>query len=230
MYGPHGRRVSIGLPVKRSKFGNVQCQVINANTFIKKPVMTTLILGLVIFLGTHSVRIFADDWRTAQRARYGEQKWKLGYSLISLIGFGMIIWGFGMARHDTPILWHPPTAMRHIAALLTLISFVLLAAAYIPRNSIKARLHHPMVLGVTVWAFAHLLANGSLADLILFGSFLVWAKLSYLAARKRDRMAGTQYPSGTLGGTIATFVAGGVAWVLFAFWLHGWLIGVRPFS
>ncbi|RJG00508.1 NnrU family protein [Noviherbaspirillum sedimenti] len=190
--------------------------------------MATLILGLVTFLGMHSVRIFADDWRTAQRARYGEKAWKLGYTLISLVGFGLIIWGFGMARNDPLVLWSPPVAMRHIASLLTLISFVLLAATYVPRNGIKARLHHPMVLGVTVWAFAHLLANGTLADVILFGSFLVWAKLSYLAARKRDRMAGTRYPAGTMGGTIAAVAAGGVAWMLFAFWLHGLLIGVNP--
>lgn len=191
--------------------------------------MTILILGLVIFLGTHSVRIFADDWRTAQRARHGEKTWKLGYSLISLIGFGLIIWGYGMARHDPFVLWNPPLAMRHIAALLTLIAFILLAATYVPRNAIKARLHHPMVLGVTVWSFGHLLANGTLADVILFGSFLVWAKLSYLAARKRDRIAGKQYPSGSIGGTIASVAAGIVAWILFAFWLHGLLIGVNPF-
>lgn len=191
--------------------------------------MTILILGLVIFLGTHSVRIFANDWRTAQLAKHGEKVWKLGYTLLSLVGFGLIIWGYGMARSDPMVLWNPPLAMRHIAALLTLVSFILLAATYVPRNGIKARLHHPMVLGVTVWAFAHLLANGALADVILFGSFLVWAKLSYLAARKRDRVAGTQYPSGTMGGTIAAVAAGAVVWSLFAFSLHGLLIGVNPF-
>lgn len=120
--------------------------------------------------------------------------------------------------------------MRHVAALLTLISFVLLAAAYVPRNSVKARLHHPMILGVKVWAFAHLLANGTLADLILFGSFLVWAIFSFIAARKRDRAARTQYPAGTMSGTIAVVVVGAAAWVLFAFWLHGRLIGVQPFA
>ncbi|QAU32952.1 NnrU family protein [Janthinobacterium sp. 17J80-10] len=191
--------------------------------------MTSLILGLAIFLGTHSVRIFADDWRTAQRARYGDKLWKLGYTVLSLIGFALIIWGFGMARGVAPVLWHPPVAMRHIASLLTLISFILLAATYVPRNSIKARFHHPMVLGVTVWAFAHLLANGSGADLLLFGSFLVWANLSYLAARSRDRLAGTRYPSGTMGGTLAAVVAGTAAWLVFAFWLHRALIGVSPF-
>ena len=95
------------------------------------------------------------------------------------------------------VLWLPPVAMRHIAALLTLVAFILLVAAYVPRNGIKARLHHPMVIGVKVWAFAHLLANGNLADVVLFGAFLVWAALSFRAARGRDRVAGTVYPTGS---------------------------------
>ncbi|HEY9281123.1 MAG TPA: NnrU family protein [Eoetvoesiella sp.] len=192
--------------------------------------MIILILGLVIFLGTHSIRIFAEDWRVAQRKRYGEGPWKLAYSLVSIIGFVLIVWGFAMARYEPIVLWSAPAAMRHIAALLTAISFVFLVAAYVPRNSIKAGLHHPMILGVKVWAFAHLLANGTLADLILFGSFLVWAVFSYIAARKRDRLANTQYPAGTIRGTVVTVVVGIVAWAVFAFWLHGVLIGVQPFA
>ena len=118
--------------------------------------------------------------------------------------------------------------MRHLAALLTLVAFVLLAATYVPRNAIKARLHHPMVLSVKVWALAHLLANGNLAHMILFGTFLVWAALSFRAARARDRAAGTVYPAGTAAGTGITVVVGVAAWALFAFWAHGALIGIRP--
>lgn len=192
--------------------------------------MTILILGLVIFLGIHSIRIFADHWRTVQIARFGEGPWKIGYTLASITGLVLIIWGFGLARQEPIFVWTPPIAMRHIAALLTAISFILIAAAYAPPNSIKSRVHHPMVLGVKVWALAHLLANGTLADVILFGSFLVWAVFSYKAARQRDRAANTQYPAGTLGGMIAATVAGLAIWALFAFWLHGLLIGVRPFG
>ena len=192
--------------------------------------MTVLILGLIIFLGAHSTRIVADGWRTAQLKRLGEGAWKGIYSLISLAGFGLIVWGFSLARQQPVVLWTPPVAMRHVAALLTLIAFVLLAAAYVPRNAIKARLHHPMVLAVKTWAFAHLLANGTLADLLLFGAFLAWAVVCYIAERKRDRAALTQYPAGTAGGTAATVAVGIAAWVLFAFWLHGLLIGVRPFG
>jgi uncharacterized membrane protein len=192
--------------------------------------MTILILGLVVFLGVHSTRIVADDWRAAQLKRLGAGAWKGIYSLLSLAGFGLIIWGFGLARQEPVVLWMPPAAIRHVAGLLTLIAFVLLAAAYVPRNAIKSNVHHPMVLAVKVWAFAHLLANGKLADLVLFGAFLAWAVVCFIAARKRDRAAGTQYPAGTPGGTAIAVVAGVVAWAGFAFWLHAALIGARPFG
>ncbi|MHB8666675.1 MAG: NnrU family protein [Burkholderiales bacterium] len=192
--------------------------------------MMVLILGLIVFLGVHSTRIVADGWRTAQVKRLGAGAWKGMYSLASLAGFGLIVWGFGLARQQQFMLWTPPVAMRHVAALLTLIAFVLLAAAYVPRNSIKARLHHPMVLAVKTWAFAHLLANGGLADVLLFGAFLAWAVVCYIAEKKRDRAAATQYPAGSAGATAATVVVGAAAWALFAFWLHGVLIGVRPFG
>ena len=190
--------------------------------------MLVLLLGLLVFLGVHSVRIVADGWRTATIARVGERPWKAVYALLSIIGFVLIVWGFGLARQQPVQLWMPPRGMRHLAALLTLIAFVLLAATYVPRNAIKARLHHPMVLAVKVWALAHLLANGNLAHVILFGSFLVWAVLSFRAARARDRAAGTMYASGTTGGTLATVVVGVAGWALFAFWAHGALIGIRP--
>ena len=106
----------------------------------------------------------------------------------------------------------------------------LLAAAYVPGNGIKARVHHPMVLGVKVWALAHLLANHTLADLLLFGGFLVWAVLCFRAARQRDRAAGTVYPPGSLPMTLVTVVAGTAAWAGFSFWAHAAWIGVRPFG
>ena len=192
--------------------------------------MTTLILGLLAFLCVHSVRIFAGNWRDAQRKRLGEGVWKGIFSVFALAGFALIVWGYGLARQQPVLLWAPPSGMRHLAGLLTLIAFVLLAAAYVPRNSIKSRLHHPMILGVKTWAFAHLLANGTLADLLLFGAFLAWAIADFISARKRDRAAGTQYPPGTPARTAATVVAGVAAWAVFAFWLHGALIGVRPFG
>lgn len=192
--------------------------------------MAILIFGLVVFLGVHSVRIVADDWRSAQIAQRGERSWKLAYTVASLAGFALLLWGFGLARNDAPVLWNPPVALRHLSSLLTLAAFVLLAATYVPRNGFKARLHHPMVIGVALWALAHLLANRSLADLLLFGSFLVWSLASLVAARRRDRAAGTRYPAGTMAGTLGAIVAGVVAWAAFAFWLHQLWLGVRPFG
>jgi uncharacterized membrane protein len=192
--------------------------------------MITLVAGLVVFLGAHSVRVFADDWRTARIASMGEQRWKLVYSLVSIAGFALIVYGYGQARHAPVVLYTPPVWTRHLAALLTLPAFVLLAAAYVRGTRIKARVGHPMVLGVKVWAFAHLLANGTLADVILFGAFLAWAVVDYLAARRRDRVAGVTYASGPISRDLIAVGAGGLAWAIFGFVLHGPLIGVRPFA
>ena len=190
--------------------------------------MVMLLLGLVLFLGVHSTRIVANGWRSEMIGRFGEMPWKAAYAVLSIAGFVLIVWGFGLARQQPMQLWMPPRGMRHLASLLTLIAFVLLAATYVPRNAIKARLHHPMVLAVKVWALAHLLANGNLAHMILFGTFLVWAALSFRAARTRDRAAGTVYAAGTTAGTVTTVLVGTLGWALFAFWAHGALIGVRP--
>jgi uncharacterized membrane protein len=192
--------------------------------------MLVLIFGLLIFLGVHSVRIVAENQRTALMARLGEGGWKGLYSLLSLLGFALIVWGFSLAREQPQWLWMPPGWSRHLAAPLTLLSFVLFVGAYVPGNSIRARLRHPMLLGVKVWALAHLLANGKLADVLLFGSFLLWAILCFRAARQRDRAAQIAYPPGRLAPTLLTVVVGVLAWLGFAFWAHGAWIGVRPFG
>jgi uncharacterized membrane protein len=192
--------------------------------------MAILVLGLLIFLGTHSIRIFAEGWRDRQRARLGEHKWKGLFSLVSAVGLGLIVWGFGRARYEPVVLWTSPMWTRHLAGLLVLVAFVLVAAAYVPRNHLKAKFHHPMVAGVKSWALAHLLANGTLADVVLFGSFLVWAVLDFRASRRRDRREAIVYRPGSLAGDAAAFVAGAVGWVVFAFWGHEYFIGVRPFG
>jgi uncharacterized membrane protein len=192
--------------------------------------MFYLLAGLVLFLGVHSVRIFAEDWRGQTRERIGENAWKGLYSLASLLGFALLVWGFGVAREQPFVLWTPPLGMRHLASLLTWLAFVLLAATYVPGNGIKSRLHHPMVLAVKVWALAHLLANGMLAHVVLFGAFLVWAILDFRSSRQRDRKAQITYPGGKMLATVLTVLIGTAAWALFAFWLHGLLIGIRPFG
>jgi uncharacterized membrane protein len=190
--------------------------------------MIYLVAGLVLFLGVHSTRVFANDWRSKTLASIGEKPFKGVYALLSIAGFVLLVWGYGQARQQGVMLWNPPVAMRHIAALLVLIAFVLLAAAQVPGNKIKAKLHHPMVLGTKVWAFAHLLANGSLADVVLFGSFLAWSVLLFAASRRRDRREQTVYAPGTTGATLLAVALGVVSWAVFAFWLHRVLIGVSP--
>lgn len=190
--------------------------------------MELMVAGLVVFLGVHSIRVFAEPVRVQWVARLGEKPWKGLYSLASLAGFALLVYGYGLARQAPLVLWTPPRGMAHLAALLTLVAFVLLVAAYVPGNGLKARVHHPMVLGVKVWALAHLLSNGTLADAVLFGAFLVWSVLLFRASRLRDRTQGTVYPPGRLSATWITLVVGVAAWLVFAFWAHARLIGVSP--
>ena len=190
--------------------------------------MALLLLGLVLFLGTHSVRIVANPWRAQRILHLGEQRWKGVYSLASIIGFVVLIYGYGLARQTPVALWMPPVWTRHLAALLTIPAFILLAAAYVPGTRIKVKVGHPMVLGTKTWAVAHLLANGTLHDVVLFGAFLAWAVLDYISLRRRDRIAGTVYVKGPIARDVAAVIAGLIAWAVFALWLHGWLIGVRP--
>ena len=207
--------------------------------------MTQLILGLILFLGAHSVRIWADGWRNQTIEAYGEKAFKGVYALVSILGFYLLVVGYGEARLQTVALWNPPIFTKHISMLLMLLSSILLMATYIPRNHFKMRLGHPMVLSVKVWALSHLLANGNLADLVLFGSFLIWAVLNFRSARARDRAlllhlnitedaAGeplaetesTNQPK--LPSTIITLVSGIATWALITFVLHAKVVGVSP--
>ncbi len=192
--------------------------------------MSILVLGLLIFLGIHSLRIVADGWRTRMISRVGANGWKGLFALASIVGFVLIVWGFGLARQQPVLLYAPPLWLKHLNALFTLVAFVLVVAAYVPRNHAKAAIGHPMLAAVKVWAFGHLLATGFVHDVVLFGAFLVWAMVDLVASRRRDRLAGTIYPAGTLTGDALTLVIGIGAWVVFALWLHARWIGVNPFG
>jgi uncharacterized membrane protein len=192
--------------------------------------MFLLILGLVIFLGAHSVRIFAADWRGRQIGRLGAQGWKGIYSLVSLVGFVVMIVGFGQARANPDLLYAPPVWLRRLNILFTLTAFILVTAAYVPGNHLKQKIGHPMLAGVKAWALGHLLSIGMLRDVILFGAFLIWAIIDFATSRRRDRVAGTTYPAGTLRGDVLSIVIGVIAWAIVAFWLHQLLIGLDPFA
>ena len=192
--------------------------------------MLVLIAGLILFLGLHSLRIFAYNWRAAQIARMGNLTWRGLYSVVSLVGLALIVWGFSMARQSPDVIWSPPLWTRHLAALLVLVSFILITAAYVPGNRFKAKIGHPMVAGVKIWALAHLLANGTLNDIVLFGAFLIWSIVLFAVSRRRDRAAGVTYPVLGVGRTVITVIIGALAWAFFVHFGHRWLIGVSPFA
>lgn len=190
--------------------------------------MAFLICGLVLFLGCHSLRVGPASFRDALVQRFGAGGFKGLYSLVSLIGFALIIWGYALARSSPIMVWLPPVATRHIAVLLMLPALILMVATYIPRNVLKAKLHHPMVLSVKVWALAHLISNGNLADIVLFGSFLIWAVLSFRAARQRDRANPTEATPSKPLSLILTLVLGTGAWAALIMGGHQLLFGVSP--
>ena len=190
--------------------------------------MATLIIGLVVFLGLHSTRIFADEARAKAIARLGEGPWKGIYSLLSLIGLALIVWGFAQARWNAAVLWAPPVFIRHIAIALMLVSLILLGGYLFKKSHIAVAVHHPMVWSVAVWSAAHLFANGSAADLALFGAFLVWAAADLVAAYGRDQRAAIIYPSPEWRGTVGAVVLGVVLWAVLLGGLHLWLFGVSP--
>ena len=192
--------------------------------------MTALVIGLVLFLGLHSTRMVADGARSRFIAQRGQNAWRGLYSLGSAIGLVLIVWGYSLTLRQPVVLWSPPAWMRPLASVLMLASIVLIVAAYVPRNHLKARLGHPMVAGVKVWAFAHLITTRTLADVLLFGAFLLWAVLSYRSLRARDRATGRQPAAGQAVPTLIAVVVGAALWFVFGFWLHGWLIGIRPFA
>jgi uncharacterized membrane protein len=188
--------------------------------------MTLLILGLVLFLGVHSVSIFAVGWRDAQVAQRGEGAWKGLYSVVSLIGFVLMVYGYGLARQTPVVLYSPPAAMRHIALLLLLPVFPLLLSSGLP-GRIKATAKHPMLLAVKLWATAHLLANGSLADVVLFGAFLAWAVADRISVKRRPIRPVPSAPARAINDVIVV-VVGVALYVAFLLWGHTWLIGVSP--
>jgi uncharacterized membrane protein len=192
--------------------------------------MTALIVGLIVFIGLHSVRIVADDCRTRLIEKVGRNAYRGMYGALSLLGLVLIVAGYGAARAAPVILWQPPMWLIHLAILLTIPAFVFIAASVLPGTRIRSRVGHPLLLGVKAWAIAHLMANGSFADVVLFGAFLLWSVAAYASARRRDRKAATVYPVGSPWRDVIVVIGGLVAWVVFAIWLHPLLIGVAPLS
>jgi uncharacterized membrane protein len=192
--------------------------------------MLYLIAGLLLFITNHSIRLAAPRWRQHCIDQYGANTWKVLYSLFSLAGLCLIVLGYGESRDNPVFLWNPPVATRHIAILFSWMAFMLLAAASIKDNHFKARLGHPMYAGIKIWAFAHLISNGRLGDVVLFGAFMLWAVAGFSLSRRRDRHEGLSHPPGQLARSVLTVMAGTVAWALITVWLHRLVIGVPPLA
>jgi len=190
--------------------------------------VTLLVLGLIVFLGTHAFSMFRTP-RAELIARFGEGPFKGIYSLLSLVGIVLICVGFSRYRAAGYIpVWDPPVWTRHLALLLVLVAFVFLAAAYLP-GRIKRRLKHPMIAAVKIWAIAHLLANGDLGSILLFGSLLAWAVLARISANRRDEAAQHGAPVASRHETrndVLAVAVGTIAYGIFVTWLHPLLIGV----
>lgn len=188
--------------------------------------MTLLIIGLVLFLGGHSVSIINNTWRDRMAARLGIFPWQGLYSLMAIAGLVLIIHGYGLARENPVILYQSPVWLRHIALLLLVFVFPLLFAAYLP-GRIQTATKHPMLAATKIWAFAHLLVNGSLADIILFGSFLAWAVVDRISLKRRTPLPVRGAPPSRCNDALAIILGLGL-YLLFIFWLHAWLFGVSP--
>jgi uncharacterized membrane protein len=189
--------------------------------------MIYLVLGLVLFLGVHSISIIAPAWRDRIAARLGNA-WRGIYSLISVAGFIVIVLGYGIARRNPVLLYAPPAWTHYITAVLMLPVFILFLAAYLP-GRIKGNLKHPMLVSIMLWAAAHLIATGMLANVLLFGGFLAWAVADGISFRWRTQRSIPMAPSMKLNDGIAV-VGGLAAYFVFEHWLHVRWIGVQPLA
>lgn len=189
--------------------------------------MGFLVLGLALFLGVHSVGIFAPAWRDATAARLGDATWKAAFTLVSVIGFVLLVRGYGLARLVPQVLYVTPAWTRHVAALLMLPVFPLLLAAYLP-GRIKAAVGHPMLVATMLWALAHLLANGLLSDVLLFGGFLAWAVADRYAVGQRAIQRRIPGSPPSRWNDVVAVVVGLALYAAFAFRAHLWLFGVAP--
>ncbi|AEG07863.1 NnrU family protein (plasmid) [Sinorhizobium meliloti WSM1022] len=191
--------------------------------------MAILVLGIIIFLGMHLVRVVAPGFRAGIIDSRGKGTWMGLYTIVSLVGLCLIIYGFGQARGETGMLYDPPIFLRHIALLLMLVAFIVLAAGFLPAGRIAVALKHPQVLSIKIWALAHLLANGETSSVLLFGSFLAWAVILRISLKRRERAGEKVLPVfKSARNDVLAVVIGLVAFVLFVWKLHELLIGVQP--
>ncbi|MBM6549530.1 NnrU family protein [Marinomonas ostreistagni] len=190
--------------------------------------MALLLVGLLLFIGIHSLRLFANEWRESMIEQLGKKNWQLLHAAVAIIGLLTIIMGYGYARYSAEWLWFPPVWTRHLAALLVLLAFVFVAAAAMPYSKLKSWVSYPMALGIKLWAFAHLISNGTSADVVLFGAFLAWAICNYAISRRRARAQGLEFSAPNFKFDALAIIVALAAYAVFVLFLHEFLIGVAP--
>lgn len=193
--------------------------------------MAVLVVGIVLFLGLHLIRVIAPGFRQAMVDRMGPSAWRGVYSVLSILTLVLLIYGFGIARTQTTVLYTPPQGMAHLTLLLMLLALICLAASLLPAGYIATKTKHPMVLSVKIWALAHLLVNGDSASVLLFAAFLAWGVILRISLKRRQRAGEVVLrPFVSSRYDIYAVVLGAVAWVLILFKLHEWIIGVSPLA
>lgn len=185
-----------------------------------------LILGLILFFGIHALPMNTGA-RTAVLDRLGEPAYKVLFGVMSLAGLVVIVWGYQAAVEDNVFIWTPPVWTQHIAVLLMLPALIILVSAYVP-SRIRSALKHPMLVAIKVWAFAHLIANGDLVSMILFGAFLAYAVVDRISVKRRAALGPLGAAAGTVWGDVISVVVGSAAFWFFLVYGHAWLFGVAP--
>ncbi|MEM9330098.1 MAG: NnrU family protein [Pseudomonadota bacterium] len=185
--------------------------------------MWFLVAGLFVFLGIHSTRMLAPAWRESFIEARGEAPWKGMYTITSIAGMALLVWGYGQARFDNVFLYASPVWLSHLQLLLMVPVMILLVASNLPAGRIKKAVKNPMLIAIKIWAIGHILVNGDLASLLLFGTFLIWAVFLVINTNRRNE---PRPETVSVRSDVISVVAGVIAWVVFIFWLHEVITGV----
>ena len=190
--------------------------------------MLILIVGLAIFFAVHSVRLLIPDWREMAVTKAGLMSWRVRFGMLSLLSLGFIFMGYGQARLSPIWLWFPPVFMPHVTSFIMFVTLFFFCSAMVPKTTLRRITGYPLYLAVKLWAIAHLLSNGNLADVLLFGSFLIWAIVSFAIFRRRDRKAGVKAEESSIRFDLIAFGFAGVSWFAIVVFFHKAVIGVSP--
>ena len=189
--------------------------------------MTSFVTGFIIFLISHSANIFFQNLKTILVKRVGLLLWKFIVSLLAILGFVLMVTHYQEAKSFSINLWSPNIPILYLSYILNFFAIWLVVSAYVPRNVIKLKLRHPMIIGVKTWAFAHLLVNGDTFSIFVFGLTLAWAVFSFRSSRKMvSTIAARQGAKYSIHASAATFFIGIMIWLYIIRAGHEYLAGI----